>query len=160
MGHVGYMQTYQRLSQGLYICHMTKLLRKYLHHCLQCQVQMTPRHSLYRSLQPIISLLRPFYIIIIDFILALLLSSKGFDSAMLVTDKYSKQVTLIAGKIAWGAKKWAIKLFNQLNRVNWGLPSTNPLRPQQAICCKALGSHFWKVESGPALLNIVPCADQ
>ena len=83
---------------------MAKLLRKCLHHCPTCQLQMTPRHLPYGSLQQIILPPRPFYTITIDFILALLTSSKGFDSAMLVTDKCSKQVTFIAGKIAWGAK--------------------------------------------------------
>ena len=35
----------------------------------------------------------------IDFILALPMFSKGFDSAMLATNKYSKQMTFIAGKL-------------------------------------------------------------
>ena len=61
--------------------------------------------------------------ITIDFILTLPTFSKGFDSAMSVTDIYSKQVTFSAGKIAWGAKEWATELLDQLNRVNCGLPS-------------------------------------
>ena len=48
---------------------------------------------------------------------------------MLITDKYSKQVTFIAGKIAWGAKEWAIELLDQLNQVNWRLPSAIFIRP-------------------------------
>ena len=84
---------------------MAKLLRKYLHHCPKCQLQMTLRHLPYRSLQPIILPSRLFYTITIDFILALPITSKSFDSTMSVTDKYSKRVTFIAGKIAWGAKK-------------------------------------------------------
>ena len=84
---------------------------------------MTPCHLPYRSLQPINLLSRPFYTITIDFILALPTSFKGFNSAMSVTNKYSKRVTFATGKIAWGAKEWAIMLLDQLNQVNWGLPS-------------------------------------
>ena len=105
LGHVGYTQVHQRLSQGLYIHHMAKLMRKYLHHCLKCQLQMTSRHLPYGSLQPIISPLRPFYTITIYFILALPMSSKGFDSAMLVTDKSCKRMTFIAKKILWEVKE-------------------------------------------------------
>ena len=123
MGHVRYAQAHQQLSQGLYICHMAKLLRKYLHHCPKCQLQITPHHSPYKLLQPFILRPRLLYTIAIDFILALPTASEGFDSAMLVTNKYSKQVTFIAGKIAWRAKEWAIMLLDQLNQVNWELLS-------------------------------------
>ena len=53
-----------------------------------------------------------------DFILALSTSFEGFNSAMLVIDKYNKQVTFIAGKIVWQAKEWATKLLDQLKQVN------------------------------------------
>ena len=139
IGHVGYAQAHQPLFQGLYICHMAKLLRKYLHHCPKSQLQMTPRHSPYGSLQPIILLPRPFYTILIDSILALPTASKGFNSAMLVTDKYNKQVTFIVGKISWEAKKWAIKLFDQLNQVDWELPSAILLD-----CIRLFVAKLWK----------------
>ena len=84
---------------------MAKLLRKYLHHCPKCQLRMTPCHLSYGLVQPIILLPRPFYTITINFILALPTSSKGFDSVMLFIDKYNKQVTFIARKIAWEAKE-------------------------------------------------------
>ena len=38
MGHIEYARAHQRLSQGLYICHIAKLLRKYLYHCPKCQL--------------------------------------------------------------------------------------------------------------------------
>ena len=100
ISYVGYARAHQRLSQGFYICYMVKQLCKYLHPCPKCQLQMTPRHLPYKSLQPIILPPRPFYTIAIDFIIALLTSFKGFNSAMLVIDKYSKRVMFIAGKIA------------------------------------------------------------
>ena len=146
MDHVGYAQIYQQLSKRLYICHMAKLLRKYLHHCPKCQLQMTSRHLLYGSLQLIISPPRPFYTITIDFILVLLTFFKGFDSAMSVIDKFSKRVMFIAGKIAWGAKEWAIELFNQLNQVNWGLPSTIFLDRNRQFVAELWGAIFKKLK--------------
>ena len=121
MGYVGYLCTHQQLTQDLYICHMVKQLRKYLHHCPECQSQMTSRHLPYGWLQPIISLPRQFHTITIGFILVLPTSTKGYNLAMLVIDKYSKQVMFILGKITWGAEKWAIELFEQVNQVDWGL---------------------------------------
>ena len=100
MDHVKYAQAHHQLFQGLYNRHMAKLLCKYLHHCFKCQLQITPRHLLYGSLQLIVLLPRPFYTIIVDFILALLMFFESYDSAMLVTDKYNKQVTFTARKIA------------------------------------------------------------
>ena len=146
IGHVGYMQAHQQLSQGLYICHMAKLLRKYLHHCPKCQLQMTSRHLSYEFLQPIILPPRPFYTITNDFILALLTASEGFNLAMSVTDKYNKQVTFAAGKIAWGAKEWAIKLLDQLNQVNWGLLSAIVLDHNKQFIAKLWEAIFKKLK--------------
>ena len=91
---------------------MAKLLRKYLHHCPKCQLQVTSRNSPYRSLQLINLPPGLFCTITTDFILALLTSFKGLDSAMLFTNKYSKQVTFIARKIAWEAKELAMELLD------------------------------------------------
>ena len=125
---------------------MAKLLRRYLHHCPKCQLQMTSRHLLYRSLQPIILPPRSFYTITIDFILALPTFPKGFDSAMSVTDKYTKQVTFIARKIAWGAEEWAIELLNQLNQVDWGLPSAIFSNHNGQFVAKLWGAIFKKLK--------------
>ena len=123
LGHVGYDRTHERLTEGLYIYNMAKELRRYILHCPECQLCRTPRHRPYGLLQSIISPARPFDTITIDFILALLLSKpEKFDCILSVTDKFSKAITLIPGKIATGGKEWAILLLDRLCLLNWGLP--------------------------------------
>ena len=90
IGHVKYARTHQWLTQSLYIRHRAKQLCKYLHHCPECQLQMTLRHLPYGWLQPIIFSPRLFHTITIDFTLVLPTSTKGYNLAMLVTNKYSK----------------------------------------------------------------------
>ena len=70
----------------------------------------------------------PFHTITIDFILALPVSvteaqlAEGFDSAMSVTCKYTKRVTVVPGKSIWDAEERAKALLKQLALVDWGLP--------------------------------------
>ena len=89
---------------------------------------------------------KAFYTIMIDFILVLLTSFEGFDSCLSVTDKYGRQVTFIAGKIAWGAKEWVIMLFNQLNQVNWRLPSAIFTDCNKQFVAKLWGATFRKLK--------------
>lgn len=56
-------------------------------------------------MQPILSPLRPFHTITLDFILGLLSSVKAYNTVMSVIDKFSKAVTFIPGKTTWGGKE-------------------------------------------------------
>lgn len=122
MGHPGYARTHERLTQGLYIYNMATKLHEFIRHCPHCQLNQTPRHKPYGSLQPIYSPARPFHTLTIDFILALPQSYEGYDCVMSVTDKFSKAVTYIYGKTTWGSEEWAIQLLDRLAELNWGLP--------------------------------------
>ena len=123
MGHPGYARTHERLTEGLYIFGMATKLHEFIRHCPHCQLNQTPRHKPYGSLQPIYSPARPFHTLTIDFILALPKSSPDdFDCLMSVTDKFSKAITYIPGKNTWSGKEWAIRLLDRLAELNWGLP--------------------------------------
>ena len=78
---------------------------------------MKLQHLSYGLLQPITSPPRSFHTITIDLILVLPTSTKGYDLAMLITNKYNKQATFISEKITWGANEWAIEFLNQL--IKW-----------------------------------------
>ncbi len=121
--HSEYAQTHKRLTDALYIYDLFKNLHKYLQHCLQCQLNQTPHHKPYEVLQSILSLLRPFYTLTIDFILALsvIKASETYKTIMSVTDKFSKTVTLISERDTMTVKDWAICLLNCLALLNWGL---------------------------------------
>ena len=122
MGHPGYARTHERLTEGVYIYNMATKLHEFIRHCPNCQLNQTPRHKPYGSLQPIILPSRPFHTLTIDFVLALPESPEQYDCLMSVTDKFAKTITFIPGKSTWTAKDWAIKLLDRLAELNWGLP--------------------------------------
>ena len=122
MGHPGYARTHEKLTTGLFIYNMATKLHEYIRHCPHCQMNQTPRHRPYGSLQPIYSPARPFHTITIDFILALPKAASGEDCVMSVTDKFSKAISLIAGEIRWGGELWAQALLDRLLLLGWGIP--------------------------------------
>ena len=122
MGHPGYARTHEKLTTGLFIYNMATKLHEYIRHCPHCQMNQTPRHRPYGSLQPIYSPARPFHTLTIDFILALPKAASGDDTVMTVTDKFSKAITLIAGEIRWGGELWAQALLDRLLLLGWGIP--------------------------------------
>jgi len=123
MKHSEYAHMHKRLTDALYIYDLFKNLHKYLQHCLQCQLNQTPHHKPYEALQPILSLLRPFHTLTIDFILALsvIKAPETYETIMSVTDKFSKTVTLISERNTMTAEDWAICLLNRLALLNWEL---------------------------------------
>ena len=121
-GHMGFARCYERVAGSWYIRGLTRYLRDYLKHCPECLVYQTRRHAPYGSMQPIYSPPVPFHTITIDFVLALPLSVEGFDSAMSVTCKFSKRVTLAPGKTTWKALDWAVAMLERLELGDWGLP--------------------------------------
>lgn len=64
----------------------------------------------------------PFFILTLDFVLALPLSKQGFNAIMLVTCKFSKRVTPIEGADTWSTDQWAQAFLKRLDLINWGLP--------------------------------------
>ena len=82
------------------------------------------KHSLYEFLQPILLLVWPFHIIIINFILTLLILkvteflSVKFNYILSVTDKFIKEVLLMPSKVAMRGKEWVIKLLEYLLLAN------------------------------------------
>ena len=121
-GHPGFDRCYEIVSKSWYIHGLTRLLRSYIRHCPQCLVFQTRRHRPYGSLQPIQSPAVPFHTLTLDFILALPATAEGFDNALTVTDKFTKRITYIVGKVTWKAKDWAMALLDRLNIADWGLP--------------------------------------
>jgi transposase InsO family protein len=61
----------------------------------------------------------PFRTLAMDFISAL---PGDMDTALTVTCKASKRVTIIAGKSTWTAVNWAEALLERLLIADWGIP--------------------------------------
>ncbi|RKF60445.1 Transposon Ty3-G Gag-Pol polyprotein [Golovinomyces cichoracearum] len=123
LGHMGFDRTYQRISTKFYIFNIGKKLRSFLYHCHQCRVSSTPRHMPHGSLRPIPAPPYLFHTITIDFILALPRSTPDlFDCTLTVTDKLSKSITIIPGKVNWSASQWRNALIRHLLFILWGVP--------------------------------------
>ncbi|KAI1000757.1 hypothetical protein K3495_g7440 [Podosphaera aphanis] len=123
LGHVGYTRVHQRVSQNFFVFNLSKELHMFIDHCHECAINATPFHSPYGSLQPILSPPKFFHTLTIDFILALPRSVPDkFDCAMSVTNKFSKAITIIAGKGTWTGLQWGNALINHLLYILWGLP--------------------------------------
>ena len=121
-GHPGFSRYYEIVTRSWYIRGLVRLLREFIQHCLQCLQLQTRRHRPYGSLQPIKSPPMPFFILTLDFVLALPLSKQGFNAIMLVTCKFSKRVTPIEGADTWSTDQWAQAFLKRLDLINWGLP--------------------------------------
>lgn len=97
-GYSGFSHCHKIISRSWFIWGLTKVLRSYIRHYPQYLALQTKRHALYNSLQPIELSPVPFFILTLDFVLALPISKKGYNALMSVTCKFSKKVTLIKGK--------------------------------------------------------------
>ncbi len=76
---------------------MIKRLRRYIHHCKSCLEDQTKRYSSYDELNFIRTMTLSFYTIIIDFIVTLS-SSQEYDVLLTITNKFFKQMSLLADK--------------------------------------------------------------
>lgn len=103
-GHPGFSRCYEIVTRSWYIHSLTKLLKKFIRHCPQFLQLQTRWHRPYRSLQAIEFPSVPFFRLLLDFVLALLLTKQSFNTIMSVICKFSKQVTLIKGADTWSAE--------------------------------------------------------
>ena len=122
VAHPGFSRTYRRVNDSYFIKKLGRHIREYIKYCKSCDVNQTRRHAPYGSLQPINTPPAPFHTISIDFVMAIPVSTDGFDSLMSVTCKFSKAIGLIPGKSTWTAQQWADRLIERLWITNWGPP--------------------------------------
>ncbi|POS82631.1 hypothetical protein EPUL_004731, partial [Erysiphe pulchra] len=121
LGHIGFDRTHQRIVASFYVFDITKKLRNFIYHCHQCRVSSTPRHQPYGNFQPILTPPYLFHTISIDFILALPKTPDLLDCALTVTDKLSKAITIIPGRLNWTASQWGNALIQHLLTILWGV---------------------------------------
>ena len=120
-GHPGFNKCYETIVKLWYVRGLVKQLQLYIKHYLQYLVLQTRQHQLYKLLQPIYSPAIPYHTITLNFILALLTSNKGYNTILLLTDKYTKKVFLLSGKAMYSVADWVWVLIDRLNLVDWGI---------------------------------------
>ena len=100
-GHFGFAVIHERIIENFYIFKLSKKLCDYIKNYSQCELNQKFHHSFYKILQLIINLLKPFYIITIDFIVALSKSKKNkFDCVISMIDEFLKTIIFITNYIA------------------------------------------------------------
>ena len=120
--HSEFNKCYETIVKLWYVRRLVKQLCQYIKHCPQCLVLQTIRHKPYGLLQPIHLPAVLYHTIILNFILVLLTSDKGYNIILLLTDKYTKKISLPPGKAMYSAAEWARVLINRLDLIDCGIP--------------------------------------
>lgn len=121
-GHQGFDACWAKL-RGLTFYKGAQLLKKYILHCPSCREHAVPRHKPYGSLQPTLTPPIPFHTITIDFVTGLPMSKDGMDCLATITDKFTKRILLVPGKITYTGEEWATAVINALCVADWGIPT-------------------------------------
>lgn len=100
---------------------MTKEIREYVSACYQCQRNKTPRHKKYGLLQPLPIPPQPWDSLSMDFI-SQLPTSSGFDSILVVVDRFSKMAIFLKSHTSASSEDLA-NLFVESVFSKHGLPS-------------------------------------
>ncbi len=95
--HCDFHKAYARIFESLYIRHMFKRLRRYIHHCTFCLKEQTKRHSSFDELSFIKIMTLLFHTMIIDFIVILFVSQK-YDALLTTTNKFFERINLTSKK--------------------------------------------------------------
>jgi hypothetical protein len=119
--HCEFHRVYARIFESVYIRHMIKRLRRYIHHCKLCLKDQIKRHSSYDELNSIRTMTFSFHTVIIDFVVTLSQVSSEENALLTSTDKFIKRVSLVLDRNTWNASNWATAWLNALQREDWEL---------------------------------------
>ncbi len=119
--HCEFHRVYARIFESVYVRHMIKRLRRYIHHCKLCFENQIKRHSFYDELNSIRIMTLSFHTIIINFVMILSQISSDENVLLIITDKFIKRVSLIFDKNSWDVSQWASIWLNALQREEWEL---------------------------------------
>ena len=119
-GHFGQEKTYRLFSRKFWFPKMRDFVIDYVSHCDTCQRIKDSRHPPYGLLQPLPIPEGPWKSVSMDFIVKLPLSH-GFDSILVVVDRFSKMAHFIACNEAMSSLGLALLYFNNIFKLH-GLP--------------------------------------
>jgi hypothetical protein len=96
-GHLGNEKTYRLLARTYYFPRMRFFTNTYVQGCETCKRNKTPRHQPYGLLQPLPIPEAPWQSVSMDSIVKLP-KSKGFDSILVIVDRFTKMAHFIPYK--------------------------------------------------------------
>ena len=88
--HAGFSQTYHCITEFLYFWKLLQHLKRYIKHCLMCQLNSTKHHTSYDKLMSILTTSISFHTVMMNFILTLSIFILSLNTLLIITDKYSK----------------------------------------------------------------------
>ena len=103
--HEDFHKTYDRVASSIYIHQLIKRLRIYIAHCFECQFNQIKQHSTYNKLIFIVTSFISFYIIIMNWIIALPPTVENYNNLLTITCKFIKRILLIFEMNTWDAIK-------------------------------------------------------
>ena len=119
-GHFGRARTLELISRDFYWVNMRKDIDEFVDSCIICQKAKTSRKRIFGKLMPLPVASGPWKSISMDFIVKLPLS-KGFDSIMVIVDRFSKMCILVPCRETIDAVQMAELLLKNVVK-NHGLP--------------------------------------
>lgn len=119
-GHGGYLKTLQRLSANVFWPHMKKDVKQHAENCLVCQQNKYQTLAPAGLLQPLLILDQVWEDLLMDFISGLP-KSNGFDTILVVVDRFSKYSHFIALSHPFTAKSVAKIFCKEIVRLH-GVP--------------------------------------
>lgn len=120
-GHLGFAKTLERLRRDYNWPGLTKELKRYLSNCQTCIRSKAKRHKPYGLLEPLPIPLQPWDEVGMDFITDLPLS-KGFNTILVIKDRYSKMAHFIPTVSTITAKELAFICLDRWIKLH-GLPT-------------------------------------
>ena len=94
-GHVASDKMLREAQKRFYWKHMRKDVERFCRECVVCQASRSSTCSPQGLLQPHDIPVRPFEIVLLDFVTSLPRTARGHDAVLTVVDKFSKLVTLV-----------------------------------------------------------------
>ena len=97
-GHLEQNKIQAYLHNLVFILQMKKLINRYVSRCLVCFLAKSKTHKPWGWLLLIEALSKPLQVLMLDFVIKLPESARGNNCFLIVTDKFSKAVWILAGK--------------------------------------------------------------
>ena len=101
--HFEVNRCYARISESLYISHLSRKLRQYISHCLNCQLNQIKRHKSYEELLSISIASTLFHTIFMNFIMSI---SNDMNTFLIIICKFSKKIIIFSNKTVFSTTRW------------------------------------------------------
>lgn len=112
-GHPGTSRSYDFLRPMVFVNGMKRHLATYVRCCPECQKAKPRRSRPFGALEPVPTPTIPWSTLCLDFITGLPVDN-GFDCILAITDKFTKIIICLIGKLSWTSSEWAQVFVHQV----------------------------------------------